>query len=69
MHDISKMRQARKRQKLFRAAVRWMVVSTLFSLSWLGLYVLLAPYMMPRLAVFFSGMMLILAAKFLEEEA
>ena len=38
MHDISKMRQARKRQKLFRAAVRWMVVATLFSLSWLGLY-------------------------------
>ena len=69
MHDISKMRQARKRQKLFRAAVRWMTIAVLFGLSWLGLCVLLAPYMMLRFAVFFSGMMLVLAAKFLEEEA
>ena len=64
MHDISKMRQARKRQKLFRAAVRWMTIAVLF-----GLCVLLAPHMAMRFAVFFSGMMLILAAKFLEEEA
>ena len=41
MHDISKMRQARKRQKLFRAAVRWMTIAVLFGLSWFGLCVLL----------------------------
>ena len=69
MHDISKMRQARKRQKLFRAAVRWMAVAALFGLSWFGLCDLLAPYMAMRFAVFFSGMMLVLAAKFLEEDA
>jgi hypothetical protein len=46
-----------------------MAIAALFGLSWFGLCVLLAPYMMLRLAVFFSGMMLILAAKFLEEEA
>lgn len=69
MHDISKMRRVRRRQRFFRTAVRWMAVATLFNLSWFGLCVLLAPYMMLRLAVFFSGMTIVLAMKFLVEEA